>query len=555
MKRVIVTVYQNLKHEDEISKFSDLNIQKYWDKLIENKKKYAERCDADFKLCHNTKPDYDFTEINLYKHKLMADLAEDYDEVMYVDMDVIFNTNENIFESIDLNKGIAIKDQDDEIYTKDKSDFLIKTFGKRNPTLKYYITKDLLNDKDNHVINTGIMIGKSEHILQLKFYERLSDIRKNINELKEKVYDRDHIFYIRGFYYPNNESIFSYILEKYNVPYQLLSDEWHDIRDRMSVKDKPYGKIVHAINKVFYPFFEEKKIAVYSLYVKIEDDRLDEPGTFPNDSLNKSKRTQIEMDKYRDQLIKNKQDYCNKIGADFFFYENDTKYQEFTKDYSDLSEYDIVNLYKIYLLDQLVKDYDYVMYLDFDVYCYKCVNPFHFLDCDNYLHCYYSTKEFLEINNTSKYFSSYNKNFRSPHTKYWNAYALLDMEDLDGENDVYNTGIIMASKNTMSQLKYFDDMREVIENMKELKEFSIYPPKIQKQFGYDNETIFAYKVKKNNVPTICLSDQWHYRHSPEIHSDRSVPYEIRKNIFEAKILESNPILIHFISKQFDLVFE
>ena len=48
------------------------------------------------------------------------------------------------------------------------------SFGMRNPTLKYYITKDLLNGKDNHVINTGIMIGNSSDIKKLTIYKKIT---------------------------------------------------------------------------------------------------------------------------------------------------------------------------------------------------------------------------------------------------------------------------------------------------------------------------------------------------------------------------------------------
>ena len=60
--------------------------------------------------------------------------------------------------------------------------------GLRNPTLKYHITRDLLGGKENHVMNTGIMIAKSEHIKQIKFIERLPSIIEKIDKLKESRY-------------------------------------------------------------------------------------------------------------------------------------------------------------------------------------------------------------------------------------------------------------------------------------------------------------------------------------------------------------------------------
>ena len=140
MKRIIFTVYDDLKTSDHTDVDLDLSAQtlvsEYMDRLVDNKKQYADSHGIDFKFYHNTlgstnlsNTDVAFTNSNLYKHKLMADLAEGYDQVMYVDMDVVFNTSENVFESIDLSKGIAVKDQDEDIQEKEAKKALYLSFG------------------------------------------------------------------------------------------------------------------------------------------------------------------------------------------------------------------------------------------------------------------------------------------------------------------------------------------------------------------------------------------------------------------------------------------
>ena len=209
MKRIIFTVYDDIENHTDINKASALAVEEYFDLLIKNKSDYAASIGADFKLYHNTignwktSLDTPFTTSNLYKHYLMDKIADDYDEVMYVDMDVIFNTTENVFTSIDLSKGIAVKDQDDRIIDKDPFKALQRSFGKRNPTLKYHITKDLLKGKDNHVINTGVMIGRSEHIKLLEINKRLPSIAKRIQSYKNKSIDNERVVHVRNFYYPN----------------------------------------------------------------------------------------------------------------------------------------------------------------------------------------------------------------------------------------------------------------------------------------------------------------------------------------------------------------
>ena len=541
------------------------------ERLIDNKKQYAESCDVDFKFFHNTmgnrnlgKTSRAFTNSNLYKHQLMAELAEQYDQVMYVDMDVLFNTTENIFDKIDLSKGIAIKDQDLEIKSKNYNEALQLSFGMRNPTLKYFITKDLLNGKDNHVINTGIIIGNSSDIKKIKFIKRLPTIVKRIAKLKDNSIEDGKLNWIRHFFYPNNESIFSYILEKHKIPYQILDDEWHDIRDGYQIVDRPYGKIIHFINKQFHAFFKDKTKVVYSLYIRIEDANLDDAGNVPGEpDVQKSKQTQKKMDKYYDQLIADKKRYAKSIGAEFIMFERDNMYEDFLKKYSNMSEYDTINLYKIFLLEKLADEYDLILYLDFDVHCRRDIDIFDNINCTTFMRCNFTTRNYLSIDNSLSYFSNYNKDFRHPQSKYWNTHALLDEYELDvSEAKVFNTGIIAASSNMIKSLDFFSDLDDIIKVMTKLKEdeHSMYPSQIQRAFGYDNETIFAFKTVINNVRLRNLDDKlWHYKHYSGLAvSSRitdKIKLSIRKEAYKGAMAEYNPVLVHFISKQLELAYK
>jgi hypothetical protein len=574
VKRIIFTVYDDLKPQKHTNVDLDISaklaISEYMERLIDNKKQYAELCNVDFKFFHNTMGDRNlgktsraFTNSNLYKHQLMAELAEQYDQVMYVDMDVVFNTTENIFDEIDLSKGIGVKDQDLEIKSKNYDEALSLSFGMRNPTLKYFITKDLLNGKDNHVINTGIVIGNSSDIKKLKFIKRLPNIVKRIAKLKDKSIEDGKLNWIRHFFYSNNESIFSYILEKHNIPYQILDDEWHDIRDDQIV-DRSYGKVIHFINKQFHAFFKDKTKVVYSLYIRIEDTNFDDSGSVAGEpNVSKPKRTQQKMDHYYDQLIADKKQYAKSIGAEFIMFERDSMYKDFLKKYSNMSEYDTINLYKIFLLEKLANEYDLILYLDFDVYCRRDIDIFDTIDCTNFLRCNFNTTLDLNINNTLLYFSNYDKDFRHPQSKYWNTHALLTECDLDvSEAQVFNTGIIAASSDMIKSLDFFGNLEDVIKMMTELKEdkASMYPPKIQKVFGYDNETIFAFKIIANNVRFKNLDDKiWHYKHYAGLATSSrtrdKIKLSIREEAYKGAMAEHNPVFVHFISKQLELAYK
>jgi hypothetical protein len=566
MKRIIFTSYDDLKTNNlsKLDSTAENQIADYFDRLVENKKNYAKSICVDFKLYHNTMQDFavtgelEFTKVNLYKHHLMHELAKQYDEVMYVDMDVVFNTTKNVFEELQLDQGIHVIHQDEEILSKNINEILFQKLGLRNSTLKYHITKDLLDGKDNHVINTGVIIGKSEHLKQIKLVERLPDIIEKINDLKNQIGSGKDFVYLRGYYYPNNESVFSYILEEYDIPYVIMDKKWHTICDYVA-RQKSEAEIYHFVNKNFYAFFKNKSKAVFSIYVKIDDVNLDNPSSAVDSIIPKSKQTQILLEQYKDQLYANKEQYAKAIGAEFILFQRDEKYETFLKRFPDLSEYDVVNLYKIYLLDELTKQYDYVLYLDYDVVALNSIDFFDHVPVENAIGCYYSTPESLDIpKDKNNYFKNYSKDFRSPHSKYWNAHALLSEEDLDPENVVFNTGIIGASKKMMDKLDYFSDIDKTIQTMKALKESSMYPEKVQAAFGYDNETIFSYKVKKNKVPVYQLGSDWHYKHNyknKDSFTKGTSSYTLDKYEFELDVKRHNVVLAHFISKNFGIYFE
>jgi hypothetical protein len=563
MKRIIFTIFDDIDSGTDrwgIANAAKHMHNEYFDKLVANKEEYANSLiNVEFKLYHNTMNDFDvageleFTKVNLYKHHLMAKLAEEYDEVMYVDMDVLFNTDENVFDELDLNNGIHIIDQDDAVENKNVDEVIFKMIGLRNPTLKYHITKDLLNGKENHVMNTGIMIGKSKHIKQINFIERLPGIIEKINKLKES-----HTVYLRAHYYPNNESVFSYIMEEYNIPYVIMDKEWHHIVDHYPNEIDPNAKIYHFINKKFNAFFKDKTQAIFSIYIDIPDQDLDSPSDFKDDEVSKSKRTKERLAEYKDRLVNNHKEYAESIDAEYLMFGRDKQYEDFKSRFPMLSEYDVINLYKIYLLEKLVNEYDLVMYIDMDVYFRRNINVFNYVPCESIWCCMYETPHQAGVRfNNSYYLKRYKHDFRNPESKFWNAHALLTEEDLDTSGlVVFNTGVMMSSKNVMDRIDYFSDIDEVIKTMSEVKEYSMYTDQIRDSFGYDNETIMSYKVCKNNVPIYDMPTRWHHKNDywsynsfDSTHRD----YELAKHEYVSKTTQSNSVIIHFISKNFGLV--
>lgn len=585
MKRVIFTTFDNIDTPNDRESNENIFTQgpkgdqpkkelviEYFDRLIQNKKDYAESIGVEFKFFHNTMKDFmledelEFTRVNLYKHHLMAELAKEYDEILYVDMDVLFNTSLNIFEEHDMSAGIYVKGTEIKADLKEKRGLLFSQVGLRSPELKYHITKELLSGKDNYVMNTGIVLSRAEFIHQLKFIERTRIAAEKIEKIKSN-FDDENFTVLNLDFYPNNESIFSWILEEWQIPYVLFSDKWHmmynDVPSKFNkeVKD-PY--CMHFINKQFNAFFNEKTKCIFSMHVHISDDNLDSPRGPSGLKKNKSKIAQEQFVKYKDQLKSNHESYAKEIGATYLHFGRDADYEKFKNRFTDLSEYDIINLYKIYLLDRLVKEYDLVMYADMDVYFNQTYDIFNYLPCTKAIACLNHSATYLSIDaKNKKYMDEYKHDFRSPHAKYWNAHALLTENGHSGDNVVFNTGIVIANRESMKKLDYFSDIEETIQTMKELKndEFSMYPKNIQSSFGYDNETIFAYKIFANQVDFVNLNNTWHFQHhhnstvTNDVFDPNSQEFKRAKSVYQRFAENYNVVITHFISKNFGLVFD
>ena len=273
------------------------------------------------------------------------------------------------------------------------------------------------------------------------------------------------------------------------------------------------------------------KTLIYSMYIHIPDHMIEAEHSDCEITKTKTHETTNKMLENYHWLKSQHEKYAKLCGADYKLFEFDDDYlsfrEKFFLDKPHITMYNIINFYKIWLLYQHL-DYDRILYIDFDVIPTTEKNVFEELDFDSGILCRvnhegtYSTKD-LESHT-----------IRSPRAKWWNTRELLLDEGFDGENDVYNTGIVGATPKNLDKLSYFKDFKASLEMMHEKATDEMYPQKIKSMLGYDNETLFSYLMQVNDVKLNDIPESWHF---------------VMNHKFS--FIPKNTNLVHIINKDFE----
>lgn len=229
MNNLIFTVYTPLETDAAHAKY-----QQYYDQLVKNKKEYAAKIQADFRMIPLETSDY--TVVNHLKFVHFDEMFKDYDKVMYVDLDVIFNTDEDVFQHEGFN--LFFKDYTDDEYCElgehyNPRSWYYKTFLSRAMCMQTGMTSNDL------VPNTGIMISDKP----LGFAAALPELKALVDEINEEDMWPCHFDY-------NNEALFSYWSQSVGLEWNFMSNEWNHIH-RTGEKFNPDKKVYHMISKEF----------------------------------------------------------------------------------------------------------------------------------------------------------------------------------------------------------------------------------------------------------------------------------------------------------------
>ena len=302
MQRVVYSLYIDIPKE-EIDIF-DKNLLKkgdtpinintknkfkiHYGDLCASKEYYAKQIGADFKMFEYG-PDYivyanqlkekypyltTYNIINFYKIHLMYELGKYYDEILYLDFDVVPIQNINFFEHWDLTKGIAVLNNNHRTLPIESVTDTSQTI--RSPSSKYFNAQAMLFEKnmstENDVINTGIVGINKDHLNKLDYFKQFEDnltLMKHLKiQIREEVIIDDetgetnikkhndkyvtNIFpdKVRQYFGWDNETLFSVKLKENKVPVQWLDDKWHYFLYNQGFIPKE-TILCHAINKDF----------------------------------------------------------------------------------------------------------------------------------------------------------------------------------------------------------------------------------------------------------------------------------------------------------------
>ena len=274
MKRVIYSLYVdvpakehygNSKNEHDTKEKASITVnafKKHYDKLVNTKITYSEYCKADFIMFEYDEQYKTFEQnflkdfpmftgyevINFYKIHLLYELSKKYDEILYLDFDVVPLTDESFFDVWDLSKGICVYDNNSHVI-KD----VTVAQSIRSPSAKYFnchamLLENGLNPK-NDVINTGIIGARKEDILKLDFFGKFKDTIDLMTKLRKDtsgLYPQNIIDMFRY----DNETIFSFKKELNKVSIQWLDNQWHYFLDKQKFIPENV-KLVHCICKDF----------------------------------------------------------------------------------------------------------------------------------------------------------------------------------------------------------------------------------------------------------------------------------------------------------------
>lgn len=285
---------------------------------------------------------------------------------------------------------------------------------------------------------------------------------------------------------------------------------------------------------------------IFDINIDIPKDKLDKGlGAYGWDTIDRCERTKIEFKKWDKELLKNKKDYADLVGADYIHYTRDEKYLTYLKEmqelYPYLTEYLVINFYKHQLMYELADEYDYILYVDLDV-CFTT-------DEDYFKVWDFNEGILIQARDYQKQVDEWLDSdpdkplhIRSMLNKHLITYAMMLENSKTLTYPVVNTGLMGSSSKWIKELDYPNSLDEMIKLITHIKndENSMFTEMIRSVFEWNNEPIFTYVMQTKGIPLINTDGPWNF----------IVNFLCPKEMYDA----ADKKVIHMIAKRFDWIF-
>ena len=251
MKRIIYSVYTSIIQEHvSSSDYKKSQFEKYKKHLEKSQKDYALLCNADYDLEITTETNYD--NIQFDKIKKLEYFSQYYDEVLYLDFDVVPITKINMFDHFNFNSICSFSiDRTPEPQVMrwalegngfDGMNMYIKTCAKNAMLLLDEVVGS------STLINTGVIGGNKQSIEKLDFNNRFDEIISVLEQAKtDTLYPEE----ISKLWKPNNEVFVSYLVERFDIAFTNIGLPWNFLLDAYHPKPSPAAHMLHHVNKQF----------------------------------------------------------------------------------------------------------------------------------------------------------------------------------------------------------------------------------------------------------------------------------------------------------------
>ena len=246
MTRLVFSLLLSIENKKDCA-IDDVCLDMYYeykDQIVKMQCEYAEYCGADYRLIEDhdyyTKefyPEYkerfpyvtDFDIIQYYKIKAFETFCDHYDEVLFLDFDVLpGNKRANFFEEFDLSELFAIRqtqlpgeaDELADLSSQYRKGLITRFLLNRNNFMRQWI--DVFN------FNTGVMGGTKKSFASLDYFDTLHEILPIINEHGfQQIRDIDKDLKGGSNIIYSNEIAMTYTIMKDEKPYQNIEYEWN----------------------------------------------------------------------------------------------------------------------------------------------------------------------------------------------------------------------------------------------------------------------------------------------------------------------------------------